>query len=325
MRLNYATKSCWTCWAAIFTLMSFLLSGAAYAAPVYDNIASLDRLLPPLDRAKMVGSSFRCLSCTFEEQFNITEAVQQESQTQHDADNEKVPSLGAYGKEFFPDLVGGTKRIFSRDNLTITLIGLGLTGLAFTLDHTVKDYFQEQQPIGHVSHYGDSAGQGYVPFALGASLFAAGEVFDNKQLADTGIVSIEALAVTGITTEALKYATGRLRPNHQDNMSFPAGHASMTAAFAASVSGMYDWNPYVAVPLFTVVTFVGASRIQDNMHYLSDVIAGITLGTIVGMSFAKYQLEKNSENKIENNFWNTMAISPVFDKDLKGFAFTFKW
>lgn len=321
MSLNCATKSRWTCWTATFTLTSFLLSGAAYAAPVYDNITSLDILLPPLDRTKMVGSSFRGLSYTFEDRYNIEKAVQQESQSQHDADNEKVPSLGTYGKEFFPDLAGGTKRIFSRDNLTITLIGVGLTGLAFTLDRAVKDYFQEQHPIEHVSHFGDSAGQGYVPFALGASLFAAGEVFGNKQLADTGIVSIEALAVTGIATEALKYATGRLRPNHQDNMSFPSGHASMTAAFAASVSGMYDWNPYVSVPLFAVVTFVGASRIQDNMHYLSDVIAGITLGTVVGMSFAKYQKEKNSEK----NIWNTIAITPVFDKDLRGLAFTFKW
>jgi hypothetical protein len=87
-----------------------------------------------------------------------------------------VPSVASYGKAFLPDLVDGTKRIFTPD---IAPVGLGLTGLAFALDHTVDDYFQDHQPISHVSHYGDSWGQGYVPFTLGVALFATGEIIDN--------------------------------------------------------------------------------------------------------------------------------------------------
>jgi membrane-associated phospholipid phosphatase len=192
-----------------------------------------------------------------------------------------------------------------------------LTGLAFALDDAVQDYFQQNQPISNVSHYGDSWGQGYVLFGLGAAMFAAGEIIDNKQLADTGAVSIEALAVTGIATESLKYLTHRERPNHQDNMSVPSGHASMTAAFAASVSEMYDWSAYVAVPLFAASAFVGASRIQDNMHYFSDVVAGWTLGTVVGISFGRIHKEKNSEARGEKR----LSVAPFADGGSRGVVF----
>jgi membrane-associated phospholipid phosphatase len=152
-------------------------------------------------------------------------------------------------------------------------------------------------------------------------MFATGEIIDNKQLADTGVVSIEALAVTGIATETLKYITQRERPNNQDNRSFPSGHASMTTAFAASVSEMYDWKPLIAVPLFSIATFVGASRIQDNMHYLSDVVAGMTLGTVVGMSFARSFKEKSSGRSDSPD----VAFVPIVERGYRGIAFTWRF
>jgi hypothetical protein len=261
------------------------------------------------------------LPFALEEHFNIAGLSQSESHSQPDASNESVPRLGTYVKEFVPDLWGGTKRIFWKDNIPVVLIGLGLTGLAFTVDHKVKDYFQERRPLNGISKIGDDLGQGIIEVGVGASLLAAGELSNNRRLADTGATTLEALLVNGIATEGLKYAVERVRPNGQDKMSFPSGHVSMTATLASSISEMYDWNLRIAIPLYLTTAFVGASRIQDNMHYLSDVFAGATLGTVVGMSFAKFHKGKNSEK----NVWDTMSISPVFDKDLKGFAFTFKW
>ncbi len=232
----------------------------------------------------------------------------------------KVPSLITYAKEFFPDLWDGTKRIYSPDIGTVALIGLGVTAISFAFDHTVDDYFQNHQPLKNQANTGDKIGQGYVPFGLGVALFATGQIIDNKQLADTGAVSVEALAVTGVTTEALKYLTHRERPNHGDNMSFPSGHASMTAAFAASVSEMYDWNLFIAVPLFAYSAFVGASRIQANEHHFSDVVAGWTLGTVVGMSFGRSRKEKNSAER-----GSSLSIAPLIDGHYKGVVFNWRF
>jgi membrane-associated phospholipid phosphatase len=128
------------------------------------------------------------------------------------------------------------------------------------------------------------------------------------------------LLVNGIATEGLKYATSRKRPNGGDNMSFPSGHASMTATLAASLSEMYDWDLRIAVPLYTITTFVGASRIQSGEHHLSDVVAGITLGTVVGMSFAKYHKEKSIAEPAGN-----LAVVPLLDGNNKGIVVQWKF
>jgi membrane-associated phospholipid phosphatase len=84
---------------------------------------------------------------------------------------------------------------------------------------------------------------------------------------------------------------------------------------------MYDWDLRIAVPLYLVTAFVGAARIQTNEHHLSDVIAGITLGTLVGSSFAKYQKEKGREKNSATN----ISLVPVVDGSCKGMVFNWKF
>ena len=234
---------------------------------------------------------------------------------------EAVPSVGYYVKEIIPDLRGGAKRIFSRDNVPLVLIGLGLTGLALTVDHRVQDYFQEKRPMVHQANIGDKVGQGYFPVGVGVALLGAGEWLDDKKMADTGFVTMEGLVVTVIATEGLKYAVSRKRPNGADHLSFPSGHASGMASMSASVSEMYDWDLRIAVPLYLLTAFVSASRLQANQHNLSDVIAGITLGTLVGTSFAKFQKEKNHEKGGATG----ISLVPVLDERCTGIVLNWKF
>ncbi len=234
------------------------------------------------------------------------------------ANTAKVPSTKEYIKEFPNDLIGGTKRIFNHDNVPIALIGFGLTALAFTADGGVEEECQENQPLRRVRNIGNMLGEGYIHVGVGGGLFAAGHLFDDRKLADTGVATLEALLINGMATESLKYSAGRQRPNRQgDKMSFPSGHASSTATLSASISEMYDWDLKVAIPLYLTTAFVGASRMDCNMHYLSDVLAGITLGTIVGRSVARYHKEKGEEQKL--------SFTPLYDKDCKGLVFSFKF
>jgi len=218
-----------------------------------------------------------------------------------------------YIKDYFPNVLGGTERILRKDNLPITLIGLGLTGLAFTVDTRVKNYFQNDKPLIHVDKYGDVFGAGAPEVAISLVLFGSGELASNRTLADAGAASLEAYAINGIATELLKYVVERKRPNGKDKMSFPSGHTSVTATMAASISEMYNWDPRIATPLYVFTAFVGASRIQANDHYLSDVIAGATLGTVIGMTTGKYHKERSAKEGQQN-----ILITPLLDKDLKG-------
>jgi hypothetical protein len=276
--------------------------------------------LPAPDRAEKAYVAYRGLP-SFEEEAGMTEAVPTGPRVQADAAGAAaVPSPGTYVKEFFPDILGGTERIFSRDNLPITLIGVGLTGLALTVDQRVKKYFQDRKPLEHVENTGDKIGNGYPEVGVGLALLGTGELIKDKKLADTGAVSLEAYIIDGIATEGLKLTARRKRPNGGNLNSFPSGHASITATMAASISEMYDWDLRIAVPLYLTTAFVGASRIQANEHFLSDVIAGITVGTLAGMSVAKYHKEKDAQGGLQN-----ISITPVYDGDVRGCVLTLRF
>jgi undecaprenyl-diphosphatase len=87
----------------------------------------------------------------------------------------------------------------------------------------------------------------------------------------------------------IKKATGRRRPctfePHcwakllpPDQFSFPSGHT--ITAFAVSVS-LALFYPPLAIGLLFCALSVAISRIILGMHFLSDVVAGATIGTAV--------------------------------------------
>ena len=87
----------------------------------------------------------------------------------------------------------------------------------------------------------------------------------------------------------VKMAVGRARPyetpGDQDVMrpfsgysAFPSGHTAMAFGLASAIDTetKAKWVPFVVYPLAAAV---GWSRLRDNKHWLSDVVAGAGLGT----------------------------------------------
>ena len=100
-------------------------------------------------------------------------------------------------------------------------------------------------------------------------------------------IGLSALT-TGVEVLALKEASGRPRPSDpgrdSDDMrmfsgdqSFPSGHTAISFALAEAInrSSGSRWAPWITFP---VAAAVGWSRMRDDEHWLSDVVAGAAIG-----------------------------------------------
>ena len=91
-----------------------------------------------------------------------------------------------------------------------------------------------------------------------------------------------------VVNYAIKVAIGRERPLIEDHpplarapskLSFPSAHS--TSSFAAATA-LGRVEPRTRLPLYALAAAICVSRPYLGMHYPSDVLAGVALGTLVG-------------------------------------------
>jgi membrane-associated phospholipid phosphatase len=127
---------------------------------------------------------------------------------------------------------------------------------------------------------------------LGVGYLVAGYVARNWDLRETGREVLEAGLLSHLLDKwILKRAFGRERPFESDGEtrfhpgsshdSFPSGHA--TQAFSlASVVAMRAKGWVIPTIAYTAATLVAFDRVNDRVHFASDVAAGAVLGTAIG-------------------------------------------
>ncbi len=121
----------------------------------------------------------------------------------------------------------------------------------------------------------------------------------------TAIRGLTAIGATSITANLfVKHIFPRRRPRRltvtasrkarmPTSSSFPSGHTASAFAFATAVTGDL---PRLSLPLYTLATAVGYSRVHTGVHYPSDVMGGAVLGLTVGTAVrgATLRLEARS-------------------------------
>lgn len=146
-------------------------------------------------------------------------------------------------------------------------------------------------------------------FVAGAGAYVVGRVNGQRRLQALGLHSVESAVLADLIGVGIKLSAGRQRPfvdiknPHSFQLwrgfsgdrfqSFPSGHAITAFAFAATVTRETQfWSPhsawYVGTLFYGGAAMVGASRLYNNMHWASDVMAGAAIGTIVGLKVVKY-------------------------------------
>ena len=77
----------------------------------------------------------------------------------------------------------------------------------------------------------------------------------------------------------LKYTVRRPRPDGTARNSFPSGHTATAFMTAAMLHKEYGWrSPWFSIGGYAVAAFTGVSRVLNDRHYLTDVMAGATIG-----------------------------------------------
>ena len=114
----------------------------------------------------------------------------------------------------------------------------------------------------------------------------------------------QALIVNSAWTGLLKYSLHRTRPDGTDALSLPSGHTSSAFALATVAERHYGWK--AGLPAYLLAAGIGASRIESNKHYLSDVIAGAAIGTIVGRTVTRVNGGRPASSR-------TLSLGPATD------------
>ena len=198
------------------------------------------------------------------------------------ADAKEPPTPAHTGlRALFGNLVEDVKHLPAMQNLYLAAIGGGLAAAAHPADQTFNARLQS--PSAAVSAAfapGKYVGNTPEQVALSLGTYAFGRFFDEPRVSHFGMDLLQAQILTEMLVEPIKFATHRLRPDGSDHQSFPSGHAAVTFATATVIERHLGWRKSVLA--YVIASYVAASRLHDDKHYLSDVIFGAAVGSIAG-------------------------------------------
>lgn len=239
-------------------------------------------------------------------------------------------------KNYFSLLASDVKQSFlkpfhikSRDWKYIGLFAATEVGLSFAdkpLQREVLEMRKTHPGINNVSSYVTNFGGDYEAYILGG-LGAYGFIFKNEKVKTTTLLASQAY-ITGAALESvMKFITGRERPytvnpdlveanptfhgpgykgvkdanGRNLQSSFPSGHATVAFAAATVFAIEYKHHPWVPILTYSAATLIGISRITENKHWVTDVLAGAALGYMTGRQVAnnyhRYAAIQNAKQK----------------------------
>lgn len=153
--------------------------------------------------------------------------------------------------------------------------------------------------IDHRVHYDDSgiwkrSNQDVLIYGTITTVVGGALVFgDNDQLGDTFWRSVDAMVITSVGAEAMKYTFQRERPSQSGSPdrffsgshaeSFPSGEVAAISAAVTPFIVTYGRDHPAVYALALLPAYDAVARVKTHGHWQSDVLVGAALGTGVGL------------------------------------------
>jgi membrane-associated phospholipid phosphatase len=199
------------------------------------------------------------------------------------------------------------------DILLLTTLSIG-TGELMFLDRDLQRATQRNRTIDtdKVSRWTSRYTRSITNSTI-AGLYLSGLILKDHKLKETALLCMESVVLSEGITAGIKYAVGRARPFadqgafHFDplrfpppsySLSFPSGHATDAFALSSVIAEQYPgWMVRVISYGFAILVSLG--RVNNNVHFVSDVFWGGVVGTSVGKCLVKYHKKEDSIRKCE--------------------------
>jgi len=114
-------------------------------------------------------------------------------------------------------------------------------------------------------------------------------LFGSSFWKDWAVVQFAGIAVLAVIVLTIKFLVRRQRPvgewggiyRNTDPHSFPSGHAARAFMIAVIAAGLGP--AWLGVALLVWAPLVSLARVSMGVHYLSDIVAGAVLGSLMGL------------------------------------------
>lgn len=160
--------------------------------------------------------------------------------------------------------------------------------------------------IDHVVPYDDSgiwARSNQTDLAVGTALAVVGGALwfgDDDRMGDTLWRSLDAMAMTAVTTETMKFTFSRERPSQTNdpnrfftghgNESFPSGEVAEIASAVTPIMMTYGPEHPWVYGLAVLPIYDAMARVKVHGHWQSDVL----IGGAIGVGFGAYASRRDT-------------------------------
>jgi hypothetical protein len=222
----------------------------------------------------------------------------------------KWPSLntydnkGGYAAELLRDVVYLNANIFTSDSFKIIAMTFPPFIVSRAFDCKLQDCFYCHTHHKNINQISDNC-EMLSKYSISLPIVMLGSlafIADNPDLQMTSYVYLLGLPFVIFGKDILKKLKMEECKRPWNEMfckykrsygGFPSGHMAQ-ATYTAVLYGK-RFGPYFALPLAAVAGYLGASFLSCNRHYLSQLVAGATLGTLYA-----YAADKLIERKLDN-------------------------